>query len=122
MSVELPTSRADLDGPSVRATVENLAAAREHERMWRKRAENYEKELRGLIGGHTEGYVNGEHRFSYRHTGPFASRRFAEDHPDLFRKYSYPKVVDELNVEELASAEPHLYAEYRSRRFLLNKD
>lgn len=122
MSVELPNSRADFDDPHLRAVVANLTVAREHQRLWAKRADQYEEELRKAVGEHTEGYLDGEHRFSYRRTGPFASKRFTQDHPELARKFSLPKVVEELDTEALAYAEPELYLKYKARRFLLTKE
>lgn len=118
--MEVATTRADLD--PLRATVENLRAAREHERMWRKRAEKYEFELKAAIGEDTEGFINGQHQFSYRRTGVFNQTQFLQDHPDLWTQYARPVTTYKVDVAALEKDHPDLYVQLRGRRFLLTKD
>ncbi len=85
---------------------------------WAEAAEVLKKRIQAEMADATEATITGKPVFSWRHTGQFAEKRFAKDHPDLAVKYTRPVTRDELDRAALEAEQPDLFTTYRARRFL----
>ncbi len=83
----------------------------------RKRAA--ENALKALIGEHEIAVAAGATRFTWKRNGPFASKRFRDDHPELAGEYA--TTAPALDTDRLAAERPEVYAAYRSRRLHVPK-
>lgn len=70
-------------------------------------------EIRELLGESSMAVCGKRVVVSYRNTGTFASKRFAEEHPEVAARHRTQKTV--LDVDALKAAEPALYARFRAR-------
>lgn len=97
--------------------VEALDQAEAEAKKWAAAAETLKKRIQSVMGEFTEGHIAGRPAFTWRHTGQFNARRFAQDHPDLVTKYTHTITRDELDVDALKTELPDLFTAYRARRF-----
>src|SRR3954466_1391903 len=99
------------------ALVEALDQAESEAKKWADAATVLKKRIQADMGDSTAATVDGELTFTWRHTGQFAEKRFAADHPHLVTKYPRTVTRDELDVEALKAEHLDLFTVYRARRF-----
>lgn len=97
--------------------VDALNHAEAEAKKWGGAAETIRKRIQSVMGERTEGHIGGRSVFTWRHTGQFNARRFAQDHPDLAVKYTVTVTRDEVDVDALKAELPELFTAYRARRF-----
>jgi putative phage-type endonuclease len=73
-------------------------------------------QVRALIGDKEQLMCGDQIVATWRNTGQFSRKRFAEAHPELVEQYTRPVSVDELDVDALAADHPDLYGAFRVRR------
>ena len=99
------------------AEVEPLRAEMERLKAEAKRLEGdaaaIGNKLAFMLGDAEEAVWEGETLFSRRQNGTFASKRFAQEHPELAAKYT--RLVDAIDTKALAADEPQIYRAYRAR-------
>lgn len=107
-----PDKTVELD----RAEVAALLAAREEAQAdlasAEKRIDDAENQMRALIGDAELATVDFETVATWKPNGTFASKRFAEAHPELAETYRTKTVID---TKRLAAERPDLYAAFRPR-------
>jgi putative phage-type endonuclease len=76
-----------------------------------------DNQIRDLLGEATELLHPGADKnlMTYRANGPFASKRFRDDNPDLAKQFTRDVTVQALDVDALAAEHPDLHAKYVSR-------
>ena len=99
------------------ALVEAFDQAEAEAKKWAEAATVLKKRIQAEMGDTTEATVGGKLTFTWRHTGQFAEKRFAADHPDLVTKYTRTVTRDEFDVEALKAEHIDLFTAYRARRF-----
>lgn len=73
-----------------------------------------ENQLRDILGPHEIGTDRwGKQLVTCKQNGTFASKRFAQDHPDLAAEYT--RLMPVLDVKALAADRPQTYRRYRAR-------
>lgn len=97
--------------------VEALDKAESEAKKWTEAATTLKKRVQSVMGDFTEGLIAGQPAFTWKHTGQFNARRFAQDHADLVTKYTVTRTVEELDVDALKAEHGDLFTAYRARRF-----
>ncbi|MFF5752168.1 YqaJ viral recombinase family nuclease [[Kitasatospora] papulosa] len=76
-----------------------------------------EAEIKLLTGENEIAKVGKTPAWSWKANGTFASKQFAEAHPDLAAKYTH--MVPALDMDRLKDEQPDTYAKFRARKLLV---
>jgi putative phage-type endonuclease len=102
------------DPADVLPLVEERRALKEREKQLAAELADVETRLKAAAGAAEVVKARGEVAFTWKQNGRFATRRFAEAHPELAAQYT--RTVEALDVERLAAERPDLYRAFRARR------
>ncbi|QKW08066.1 YqaJ viral recombinase family protein [Streptomyces sp. NA04227] len=105
------------DPAEVQPLLDELATVKAREADLADERRAVEARLKTIAGAAEVVQVRGETAFTWRRNGTFASKRFAEAHPDLAAQYTRPRPA--LDVKRLAAEHPDLYRAHRARRLLV---
>jgi putative phage-type endonuclease len=100
--------------PDVLPLVEERRALKARAQQLADELADVETRLKAAAGAAEVVKVRGEVAFTWKANGAFATRRFAEAHPELAATYT--RTVEALDVERLAAERPDLYRAFRARR------
>jgi hypothetical protein len=70
-----------------------------------------------LTGENEIAKAGGQPAWTWKGNGTFASKKFAEAHPDLVEKYTH--MVPALDMARLKAEDPKVYAKFRARKLLV---
>lgn len=76
-----------------------------------------ECEMKLLTGENEIAKVGKSPAWTWKGNGTFASKKFAEAHPDLVEKYTH--MAPALDMDRLKAEEPDTYAKFRARRLVV---
>ncbi|MFJ7592462.1 YqaJ viral recombinase family protein [Streptomyces sp. NPDC097617] len=76
-----------------------------------------ENEMKLLTADNEIAKSGGQPAWSWKANGTFASKQFAEAHPELAAEYTHMAPV--LDVDRLKGEKPDVYAEFRARRLIV---
>ncbi|MFI0827193.1 YqaJ viral recombinase family protein [Streptomyces roseolus] len=76
-----------------------------------------ESEMKLLTGENELAKSGGKPAWTWKANGPFASKQFAEEHPDLAAEYTH--MAPALDTGRLKTEQPDIYAKFRARRLIV---
>jgi len=106
--------------PELRAMIADARAKRDAAAAAREQATLRVRELQALLGD-AEAIVDDQHRplVTWRQNGNLRAADLARDLPELAAHYLIP--ASKIDEAKLSGEQPGIYAQYRSRRFLIKE-
>lgn len=106
-----PEVRVDLD--DMADDLQNLRIVQKMLSDWKAEEERIKDKIKARLGREGTGYVAGRPVFVHSPTEKFSTKQFQKAHPDLYDQFTRPKLIQELDTEELRKALPLVFEEFR---------
>ena len=85
---------------------------------WTTYRKKVQEQLKGLMGNHHTGTMDGAVVIRYEPQNRFNATEFAKAYPNLAKVYTRPTMREEFDVEAIRHEHPELYALFQVRSFV----
>lgn len=106
-----PEVRVDLD--DMADDLQNLRIVQKMLSDWKAEEERIKDKIKARLGRDGTGYIAGRPVWVHSPTEKFSTKQFQKAHPDLYDQFTRPKLIQELDTEELRRALPLVFEEFR---------
>ncbi|RWZ74912.1 endonuclease [Streptomyces albidoflavus] len=105
---------AEIDVAKAKELRAKHAEVKAREKALKEELRLVENEMKLLTGESETVKASGKQAWTWKANGTFASKKFAEAHPELVEKYTH--MTPALDVDRLKAEEPDIYAQFRARK------
>ncbi|WP_434600467.1 YqaJ viral recombinase family protein [Streptomyces sp. A5-4] len=108
---------AEIDVAKAKALRARHADVKAREKAIKDELRLVENEMKLLTADSEIAKAGGQSAWTWKGNGTFASKQFADAHPDLVEQYTH--MVPALDVDRLKAEQPVTYAAFRARRLIV---